>query len=159
MAWIPGELAKTTHRNHAYKGCQSQNSGISSVPCRELYPKPARGQVLYRGCAHGTSAAGTPSPVPSPAGGGKLPCPVSCCSRFRPHREHVLGRRPRDPGERRCPDEAVDRVRIDRTHIAGSIDPVNPVYIYKVEQIHAVDWDRRRRSQSTAICSRISAPS
>ncbi len=32
-----------------------------------------------------------------------------------------------------------DRIRIDRTHIVGSIDPVNPVYIYKVEQIHAVD--------------------
>ncbi|MEE9208965.1 MAG: hypothetical protein V3U23_00825 [Kiloniellales bacterium] len=23
---------------------------------------------------------------------------------------------------------ALDRIRIDRTHIAGSIDPVNPVY-------------------------------
>ncbi len=31
------------------------------------------------------------------------------------------------------------RIRIDRTHIVCSIDPVNPVYIYKVEQIHAVD--------------------
>ena len=31
---------------------------------------------------------------------------------------------------------ALDRIRIDRTHIAGSIDPVNPVYTYKVEQIH-----------------------
>ncbi len=30
----------------------------------------------------------------------------------------------------------LDRIRIDRTHIVGSIDPVNPVYIYKVEQIH-----------------------
>ncbi len=29
-----------------------------------------------------------------------------------------------------------DRVGIDRTHIVGSIDPVNPVYRYKVEQIH-----------------------
>ncbi len=48
---------------------------------------------------------------------------------------------------------ALDRIRIDRTHIAGSIDPVNPIYINKVEQIHAVDWDRRRRFQSTAICS------
>ncbi|MEE9209086.1 MAG: hypothetical protein V3U23_01440, partial [Kiloniellales bacterium] len=28
---------------------------------------------------------------------------------------------------------------IDRTHIVGSIDPVNPVYTHKVEQIHAVD--------------------
>ncbi len=34
---------------------------------------------------------------------------------------------------------ALDRIRFDRTHIVGSIDPVNPVYIYKVEQIHAVD--------------------
>ena len=35
---------------------------------------------------------------------------------------------------------ALDRIhRIDRTHIVGSIDPVTPVYIYKVEQIHAVD--------------------
>ncbi len=33
----------------------------------------------------------------------------------------------------------LDRIGIDRTHIAGSIDPVNPVYINKVEQIHAVD--------------------
>ncbi|MEE8122652.1 MAG: hypothetical protein V3T93_00925 [Alphaproteobacteria bacterium] len=33
----------------------------------------------------------------------------------------------------------LDRIRIDRTHIAGSIDPVNPVTIDKVEQIHAVD--------------------
>jgi hypothetical protein len=35
--------------------------------------------------------------------------------------------------------EGPDRIRIDRTHIAGSIDPVNPVYTYKVEQIHAAD--------------------
>ena len=34
---------------------------------------------------------------------------------------------------------ALDRIRIDPTHIVGWIDPVNPVYIYKVEQIHAVD--------------------
>ncbi len=33
----------------------------------------------------------------------------------------------------------LDRIRIDRTHIVGSIDPVNPVYICKVEQIHAAD--------------------
>ncbi len=31
---------------------------------------------------------------------------------------------------------ALDRIRIDRTHIVGSIDPVNPVYTFKVEQIH-----------------------
>ncbi len=49
---------------------------------------------------------------------------------------------------------ALDRIRIDRTHILGSINPVNPVYINNVEQIHAVDWDRRRRFQSTPICSR-----
>ncbi len=31
----------------------------------------------------------------------------------------------------------VDRIhRIDRTHIVGSSDPVNPVYIYIEEQIH-----------------------
>ncbi len=47
----------------------------------------------------------------------------------------------------------LDRIRIDRTHIAGSIDP-DPVTIYKVEQIHAADWDRRRRFQSAAICAR-----
>ncbi len=34
---------------------------------------------------------------------------------------------------------ALDRVRIDRTQIVGSIDTVNPVYINSVEQIHAVD--------------------
>ncbi len=34
---------------------------------------------------------------------------------------------------------ALDRIRIDRAHVAGSIDPVNPVYTNKVEQIHAVD--------------------
>ncbi len=33
----------------------------------------------------------------------------------------------------------LDRIRIDRTPIAGSIDPGNPFYINKVEQIHAVD--------------------
>jgi hypothetical protein len=33
----------------------------------------------------------------------------------------------------------LDRIRIDRTHSAGSSDPVNPVYINKVEQIQAVD--------------------
>ncbi len=33
----------------------------------------------------------------------------------------------------------LDRIRNDRTHIAGSIDPVNPVYTYKLEQIHAVN--------------------
>ncbi len=38
----------------------------------------------------------------------------------------------------------LDRIRIDRPHDVGSIDPVNPVYIDKVEQIHAVGWDRRR---------------
>ena len=30
----------------------------------------------------------------------------------------------------------LDRIRIDRTHIPGSLDPVNPGYTYKVEQIH-----------------------
>ncbi len=39
----------------------------------------------------------------------------------------------------RCLQLSLDRIRIDRTHIVGSIDPVNPAYIYKVEQIHAVD--------------------
>ncbi len=34
---------------------------------------------------------------------------------------------------------ALDRIRIERTHIVGSVDPVNPVYTKKVEQIHAVD--------------------
>ena len=33
----------------------------------------------------------------------------------------------------------LDRIRIDRTHIVASIDPVNPVYIHKVEQFYAVD--------------------
>ncbi|MCH8809368.1 MAG: RNB domain-containing ribonuclease [Proteobacteria bacterium] len=33
----------------------------------------------------------------------------------------------------------LDRIRTDRTHFAGSIGPVNPVYIDKAEQIHAVD--------------------
>ncbi len=33
----------------------------------------------------------------------------------------------------------LDRIRIDRAHIAGLVDPVNPAYINKVEQIHAVD--------------------
>ncbi len=32
---------------------------------------------------------------------------------------------------------------------------MNPVYIYKAEQIHTVDWNRRRRFQSTTICSRL----
>ena len=42
-------------------------------------------------------------------------------------------------------DEAVlgavppDRIRIDRTHEMGSINPVNPVCIYRLEQIHAVN--------------------
>ncbi len=36
-------------------------------------------------------------------------------------------------------DAALDRIRIDRTQIVGSIDPVNPVAINKVEQIQAVD--------------------
>ncbi len=31
------------------------------------------------------------------------------------------------------------RIRIDRIDIVGSIDSVNPVYIDKLEQIHAVD--------------------
>ena len=34
---------------------------------------------------------------------------------------------------------ALDRIRIDRTHTVGSINPVSPIYINKVEQIHAVD--------------------
>jgi len=33
----------------------------------------------------------------------------------------------------------LDRIRIDRTRDPGSIDPVNPVPIKCVEQIHAVD--------------------
>ncbi len=51
----------------------------------------------------------------------------------------------------------LDRIRIDRTHIAGPIDPVIPVYINKVEQIHAVggiadgDSDQSR----SALMSRI----
>ncbi len=35
--------------------------------------------------------------------------------------------------------QLLDRIRIDRSHIVGSIDPVNPVYTYTVEQIHVVD--------------------
>ena len=34
---------------------------------------------------------------------------------------------------------------------------VNPVYINKVEQIHTLDWDRRRRFQSTPIGSSCAA--
>ncbi len=34
---------------------------------------------------------------------------------------------------------SLDRIRIDRTHAVGSINPVNPVYLHSVEQIHAVD--------------------
>ncbi len=30
----------------------------------------------------------------------------------------------------------LNRIRLDRTHIVGSIDPVNPVTTFKVEQIH-----------------------
>ncbi len=30
----------------------------------------------------------------------------------------------------------LDRIRFDRTHIVGSIEAVNPVYTYTVEQIH-----------------------
>ena len=72
----------------------------------------------------------------------------------RPLRTRSAGRRrgimmPLPPAPSR-----LDRIRIDRTHTVDSIDPVNPVYIYKVEQIHAVDWDRRRRFQSTPICSK-----
>ena len=33
-------------------------------------------------------------------------------------------------------DNRLERIRIDRTHIVGWIDPVNPVYTDKVEQIH-----------------------
>ena len=33
----------------------------------------------------------------------------------------------------------LDRIRIDRAHNTGSIDPVNSVYTYKVERIHAVE--------------------
>ncbi len=36
-------------------------------------------------------------------------------------------------------DQWLDRIRIDRTRDPGSINPVNPVYINSVEQIHAVD--------------------
>ncbi len=36
-------------------------------------------------------------------------------------------------------DQWLDRIRIERTHIVGSINPVNPVYVNSVEQIHAVD--------------------
>ncbi len=42
-------------------------------------------------------------------------------------------------GFRRSRPSMLDRIRIDRTDIAGSIDPVNPVTIYNVEQTHAVD--------------------
>ncbi len=35
-----------------------------------------------------------------------------------------------------CLMKVLDRIRFDRTHTVGSIDPVNPVTIYKVEQIH-----------------------
>ena len=37
------------------------------------------------------------------------------------------------------PAWCLDRIRIDRIHIVGSIYSVNPAYIDKVEQIHAVD--------------------
>ncbi len=42
--------------------------------------------------------------------------------------------------------QTLEQIRIDRTHIAGSINPVNPVTINKVEQIHAVDGIAEGRS-------------
>ncbi len=36
-------------------------------------------------------------------------------------------------GDSHQPRSALDRIRVDRTHIAGSIYPVNPGYTYKVE--------------------------
>ncbi|MEE8499973.1 MAG: hypothetical protein V3S27_05305, partial [Kiloniellales bacterium] len=50
---------------------------------------------------------------------------------------------------------------IDRTHIVGSIDPVNPVYIYKVEQIHAVDGiaDGDSHQPRSALAPRQHRPS
>ena len=56
----------------------------------------------------------------------------------RPRGGRPLGREGERAGSA-IHENALDRIRIDRTHIAGSINPVNPVYINKVEQIHAVD--------------------
>ena len=50
-----------------------------------------------------------------------------------PELEALFG--PENPIHTVSSEVALDRIRIDRTHIVGSIDPVNPVYIYKVEQI------------------------
>ena len=41
--------------------------------------------------------------------------------------------------KRRLPRARLDRIRIDRAHVVGSIDPVNPVTIDKVEQSQAAD--------------------
>jgi hypothetical protein len=35
-------------------------------------------------------------------------------------------------------DGALERIRIDRSHIVASLDPVNPLDINKLEQIHAI---------------------
>ncbi len=53
----------------------------------------------------------------------------------------------------------LDRIGIDRTHIVGSIDPVNPVYTYEVEQIHAVDGiaDGDSQQPRSALVGRCAA--
>ena len=81
---------------------------------------------------------------------------IGMCSRLQRRRPDAIASRQATPGLDRGKIRAgpLDRIhRIDRTHIAGSIDPVNPVTTYKVEQIQAVDWDRQRRFPSTPICS------
>jgi hypothetical protein len=51
---------------------------------------------------------------------------MACCAGFPDRKRNGLWH----------PAAALDRIRIDRTHIAGSIDSVNPVYTNKLEQIH-----------------------
>ena len=80
----------------------------------------------------------------------------------RPLRTRSAGRRrgtmmPLPPAPSR-----LDRIRFDRTHIVGSIDPVNPVYIYKVEQIQAVDGiadgDSHQPRSALSVAERAKVP-
>ena len=58
------------------------------------------------------------------------------------------------------PSSALDRIGIDQSHVAGSIDPVSPAIINKVEQIRAVDEiadgdSNQPRSALAAYCVRL----
>ena len=112
-----------------------------SPPTANGAPGPVSGHRNLLG--HGRSMA-VPIPVTVVALTPVAPAPApewSAAPGARPPARNAwpLAAATPSPQAATVPGIGLDRIRIDRTRIAGSIDPVNPVAINRVDRIHAVD--------------------